>query len=107
MLGSLARFCSPFEFQDEYDKSQVDDVGVVDDLEWNKALDSIGLPRQALSPEGIAYRWNQKQEADRLAAGWCTYEKLWESNEEPLVSPQREETRALVLAEVRRFRSPH
>ena len=57
---SLASVCSPFEFQDEYDKSQVDDFDVVDDLEWNRALDSIGSPRQGLSPEEIAYRWNQK-----------------------------------------------
>ena len=78
----------------------------MDDLEWNRALDSIGSPRQGLSPEEIAYRWNQKQEADRLAAEWCTYERLWESNEEPSVLPQREETGELGLAEVRRFAPP-
>ena len=50
---------------------------VFDDLDWNAMLDEVGLTRFGISPAEVAYRWQAKQDAERLAAECREYDRQW------------------------------
>ena len=54
------------------------DSPVMDDLEFNALLDEVGLTRHGISPAEVAYRWQAKQDAERMAAECIELDRQWE-----------------------------
>ena len=54
--------------------SFVDGQGVVDDVEWNRYLDTICTARGGMSPEEVAHNWAMKQQQEQYQREWLQFE---------------------------------
>ena len=85
--GYMAGITSNFDMSSRidscaYECSPVSDDGkIFSDFDWNTKLDELGLTRFGMSPAEIAYRWQEKQQAERLASEWADFEQQWRSLE--------------------------
>ena len=62
---------------EQVEQIPTDQGHVFSDLDWNAKPDEVGLTRFGMSPAEIAYRWQAKQEAERVAAECRELEQQW------------------------------